>query len=346
MEDESTTIDLPPKEKRQNRSYLRKTRYVFQWGLFLFIVYGGYRFYLFTEHFVTPGVPYSKRPPMVEGFLPIGSLMTLKLWLTEGIFDPVHPAGITIFAAALLMSALLKKSFCGWICPVGALSELLYKVGARIFGRNFTIHRWIDLPLRSLKYLLMSFFLYIVLFKMSTAAVRGFLSTPYWMVADVKMLHFFTMMTKTTAVSLVVLGVLSLLFRNFWCRYLCPYGAVVGLLSYLSPLKVTRNEEACIHCRRCSRHCPSQINVEKSTRVRSPECTGCLTCVSRCPVKGALDVAAPRMKPAHPALFIVLALALFFGAIATAKLTGSWHSSVTYEQYRALVPKVTRFTHP
>ena len=345
MENEST-IDLPPKEKRQNRGYLRKVRYLFQWGLFFFIAVGGYRFYLFTEHFVTAGVPYTKRPPMVEGFLPIGSLMTLKLWLTEGIFDPVHPAGITIFAAALLMSALLKKSFCGWICPVGALSELLYKIGARIFGHNFTIHRYIDLPLRSVKYLLMGFFLYIVLFKMSSDAVRGFLDTPYWMVADVKMLHFFTMMTTTTAVSLAVLGALSLLFRNFWCRYLCPYGAVVGLLSYLSPLKITRNEENCIHCRRCSRHCPSQINVEGSIRVRSPECTGCLTCVSRCPAKGALDMATPRRSPAAPALFIVLALALFFGAIATAKLSGSWHSSVTYEQYQSLVPAVTKLTHP
>jgi ferredoxin len=154
------------------------------------------------------------------------------------------------------------------------------------------------------------------------------------------------MMTVTTAVSLGVLGALSLLFKNFWCRYLCPYGALVGLLSYLSPMKITRNEEACIHCRRCSKHCPSQIDVEARTRVRSPECTGCLTCVSRCPAKGALDMQVPRMKPAAPALFIVLALAIFFGAIGAAKLTGSWQSSVTYEQYRQLVPAVTRLSHP
>jgi polyferredoxin len=342
-EPEST---LPAKEKRQNRSYLRKIRYAFQWGLFFFIIYGGYRFYLFTEHFVTPEAPYAKRPPMVEGFLPIGSLMTLKLWLTTGIFDHVHPAGLTIFAAAILMSALLKKSFCGWICPVGALSELTYKIGAKIFGRNFTIHRYGDIPLRSLKYLLMGFFLQVVLFRMNNEAVKGFLGTPYWMVADVKMLHFFTMMTVTTAVTLGILGALSLLFKNFWCRYLCPYGALVGLLSYLSPMKITRNEEACIHCRRCSKHCPSQIDVESRTRVRSPECTGCLTCVSRCPAKGALDMQVPRMKPAAPALFIVLALAIFFGAVGAAKLTGSWQSSVTYEQYRQLVPAVTQLGHP
>jgi len=345
MNPEAETL-LPAKEKRQNRGYLRKIRYAFQWGLFFFILYGGYRFYLFTEHFVTPGAPYVPRSPLVEGFLPIGSLMALKVWVAEGVFDPVHPAGLTIFAAAMLMSALLKKSFCGWICPVGTLSELLYKVGARIFGRNFTIHRYIDIPLRSLKYLLMGFFLYIVVIRMSSAAARGFLSTPYWMAADIKMLHFFTMMTTTTAVSLALLGLLSLFFRNFWCRYLCPYGALAGLLSYLSPLKVTRNDDACVHCRRCSRHCPSQIDVESSTRVRSPECTGCLTCVSRCPARGALDMAAPRMRPAVPAIFIFLALTVFFGVIWTAKFSGHWDSNVTYEQYRSLVPAAARFAHP
>jgi ferredoxin len=332
--------------KKQNRRWVRLARYAFQWGLFLYIIYGGYRFYLFTEHFVTPGAPYVKRWPMVEGFLPIGSLMTLRLWLTTGLFDGVHPAGLTIFAAALGMSALLKKSFCGWICPVGALSELFYKIGAKIFGRNFTICTWIDLPLRSLKYLLMGFFLYVVLFKMNAKGVQAFLGTPYWMVADVKMLHFFTMMTKTTAVTLALLGVLSLFFRNFWCRYLCPYGALTGLLSYLSPLKITRDPEACIDCGRCSKNCPQQIDVQHLPRVRSPECTGCLTCVSRCPAKGALDMALPHRRAAAPAVFIVLALLIFFGAVGTAKVTDFWETTVTYEQYRKLVPKVTQFSHP
>ena len=77
---EEQSEELPPKEKRQNRRYLRILRYLFQWGLFFFIVYGGFRFYLFTEHFVTDGAALVKRPPLVEGFLPIGSLMTLKLW--------------------------------------------------------------------------------------------------------------------------------------------------------------------------------------------------------------------------------------------------------------------------
>lgn len=334
------------KTEKINRSYIRKIRYAFQWGLFALIVYGGYRFYLFVSHFTGGDTPFVRRPPLVEGFLPIGSLMALKIWLTEGIFDRIHPAGLVIFGAALLMSLLLKKSFCGWICPVGALSEALYRVGARVFGRNIGIHRYIDYPLRSIKYILLAFFLNIILLEMDSASMAAFMGTPYWMVADVKMLYFFTEMTTLTITVLAVLVLLSLPFKNFWCRYLCPYGALVGLLSYLSPLKITRNEDACTHCHKCTKSCPAQLPVEEKMRVRSPECTGCLTCVSNCPSRGALEMSLPARKAVHPLAYAVLVGALFFGLVGAAKLTGNWHSNVTYEEYKVLVPMAEKFGHP
>lgn len=336
----------PQKTEKINRRYIRKVRYAVQWGIFSIIIFGGYRFYLFVSHFTGGDVPPVERPPLVEGFLPIGSMMALKIWITEGAFDRVHPASLVIFCAALLMSLILKKSFCGWVCPVGALSEALYRVGARIFGRNFRIHRYADYPLRSLKYILMAFFLNIILLKMDSSAVAAFMGTPYWKVADVKMLYFFTKMTTLTLVVLAVLVLLSIPFKNFWCRYLCPYGALVGLLSYLSPLKITRNEDACTHCHRCTRACPAQLAVEKKVRMRSPECTGCLTCVSNCPSRGALEMSLPGRKGVNPLAYAILVAALFFGIVGAAKVTGRWQSTVTYEEYRALVPIAEKFGHP
>ena len=64
-----------------------------------------------------------QRPPGVEGFLPIGALMGFKLFLTTGTWDPVHPAAMVILGFAVLISFGLRKSFCGWFCPVGTLSE-------------------------------------------------------------------------------------------------------------------------------------------------------------------------------------------------------------------------------
>jgi ferredoxin len=337
-----------------DRTYVRYLRYTLQWGVVLFLLYAGYRFFIFTDHFLAIGAlpaggeeeVLNNRFPAVEGFLPIGALMGLKLWITEGVFDRIHPAGLVIFAAAFVMALFLKKGFCGWICPVGALSDSVWKLGKKIFGRNFSVPRYADYALRSIKYMLMAFFIYVIILKMPTLAIFRFLENDYYKIADVKMLFFFTEMTTTTAISLSLLFILSLFYKNFWCRYLCPYGALLGLLSMLSPLKIRRNEQACIHCRKCTENCPSLLPVETLLQVRSPECTGCLTCVSHCPSKGALDVSLPKRKTAHPLLFVCLVIVFFFGGVTLAKFAGRWDSSVSYQDYRRIIPQAKYLDHP
>ncbi len=340
--------------EKQDRSYLRYLRYTVQWAIVIFLLYAGYRFFLFTDHFLSMGAlpaggeeeVLGNRFPGVEGFLPIGALMGLKLWIMEGVFDRIHPAALVVFSSALVIALILKKGFCGWLCPVGAISDSVWKLGKKIFGRNFFVNRYLDYLLRSVKYLLMAFFLYVIILKMPSYAIFRFLENDYYRIADVKMLFFFTEMTRTTAISLSLLFVFSLFYKNFWCRYLCPYGALLGLLSLLSPLKIRRNEEACIHCRKCTENCPQLLAVEKLAQVRSPECTGCLTCVSHCPSKGALDMALPNRRVLNPLLFGCLIIAIFFGSITVAKLTGRWDSSVTYQDYQRIIPQAKYLNHP
>ncbi|TAL24193.1 MAG: 4Fe-4S binding protein [Nitrospirae bacterium] len=331
-----------------DRSYLRYIRYAVQWSVFFFLIYAGYRFYLFVDYFSSANTLLTPvgRPASVEGFLPIGALMALKLWITAGIFDRIHPAGLVIFIAAILMALLLKKSFCGWICPVGALSDFVWKLGRKIFNRNFVMHRYADYPLRSLKYILMLFFIYVIVIKMPSFAILRFLEGDYYKIADVKMLYFFTNMTTVTFVTLLILFLLSLPFKNFWCRYLCPYGAMLGLISFGSLLKITRNTDSCIDCGKCSRNCPSLLPVDKKIRIKSPECTGCLTCVSHCPAKGALDIGFTKKRVLNPVIFAVLVICLFFGAVGVGKIAGKWNSAVTYEEYRLIIPRASILDHP
>lgn len=208
------------------------------------------------------------------------------------------------------------------------------------------MHRYADYPLRSLKYILLLFFIYVILIKMPSFAILRFLEGDYYKAADIKMLYFFTGMTALTFVTLLILFIGSVFYKNFWCRYLCPYGALLGLLSFFSPLKITRNTGACIDCGKCTKNCPALLPVDKKIRVKSPECTGCLTCVSHCPAKGALDIAFTKNKVLNPVLFAVLVVVLFFGTIGIGKITGKWHSATTPEEYRHIIPEASTLEHP
>lgn len=112
-------------------SYMRYLRCTVQWGIVIFLLYAGYHFFIFAEHFLAMAAlpaggekeALNNRFPAVEGFLPIGALMGLKLRIMEGVFDRIHPAALVIFSSALVIALVLKKGFCGWICPVGAISD-------------------------------------------------------------------------------------------------------------------------------------------------------------------------------------------------------------------------------
>jgi polyferredoxin len=198
--------------------------------------------------------------------------------------------------------------------------------------------------LQLLKYALLMFFIKTILIDMPVTALKGFLKAPYWAIADVKMLYFFTDMSTTSMIVIVVLSLLSVIYRNFWCRYLCPYGALLGMLSMLSPFRILRNQSNCIDCGACSRSCPQLIDVQHKFHVNSPECNGCLTCVSNCPENCALDMAFWK-TPVHRFLFVTVVLILFSTGVLSGMLTDRWQTSLTYQDYQRLIPMASRLGH-
>jgi polyferredoxin len=113
--------------------------------------------------------------------------------------------------------------------------------------RNFVPPRWADVPLRSLKYVLLALFAMAVA-SMSTDEIVTFLTGPYGIVADVKMLNLFRDAGPLTIQVCSILIILSVITKNFWCRYLCPYGALMGLAALFSLSRITRDPIACIDC--------------------------------------------------------------------------------------------------
>jgi polyferredoxin len=345
-----------PKKKLIRRTEIDRSqvyRRSFQAAFLLLNLWLGAKFYFWVRQFELGVIDTDlRRPPGVEGWLPIAGLMNLKYWILSGQIPQVHPAALFLLMAFLATSFLFRKAFCGWLCPIGTISEYLWRAGKKIFKRNFKLPRWLDLPLRGLKYFLLGFFVWAIS-TMSAVGIRDFMHSPYGLIADVKMLNFFRHIGETGLIVLGIFVVASVFIQNFWCRFLCPYGALLGLTSWLSPTRIRRNTETCIDCAKCAKACPSALPVDKLVQIRSVECTGCLECVAVCPAQDALAMSLPylvstKTRPARiPAWAMAAGIAvLFLGVAGFAKATGHWDSAIPAAVYERLVPNADQAAHP
>lgn len=292
-------------------------------------------------------LPLPTRPPGVEAYLPISGLMGLLDWIYQGTLNTIHPAATVLVLIALGMAFFLRKAFCSWSCPVGFLSELLARFGRWSFGRNFRFWKWVDIPLRSLKYLLLAFFLVAIL-AMGPADLQAFIQSPYNKVAEVKMGLFFLELSRTGIIVLGVLVLASVFVQGAWCRYLCPYGALLGIFSWLSPTRIIRNSGPCVDCGLCDRACMARLPVSRSKAIRSPECTGCLDCLAVCPVGGALELKMLGRRRPPPLLYAGVVVGLFLAGYLGARGTGSWSNEIGDQEYVERIQEIHSgaYAHP
>lgn len=274
MEQREPFIGMPPRTSADLHR-------IIQTGFLLFLIWTGWRLLLHMGWAMDWGWEYVPRPPAAEGFLPISALMALKRLVLTGLWDEVHPAGLAILLFALLSAILLRRGFCGYVCPLGTISLWLFRLGTRL---ELMRHpppglTWLT---ATPKYVLLAFLLPLVL-GMDLPAIEAFLRSPHNLVADSRMLLFFLPPGPATFAVILVSSAGSLFIPSFWCRCLCPYGALLGLASLLSPTAIRRDADACDGCGRCFRACPQGVAVHVRGRLSGGECVGCQECVSACP---------------------------------------------------------------
>lgn len=295
--------------------------------------------------------PWLVRPDVVDGFLPIAGGLGLRAWLGQGLVDPHHPAATVTVLVLSLSALLLGRAFCAWFCPLGLVGEWLHGLRSRWITGEWTPPRWLDAVLRGQKFLVLAFLLFIVLIAVPGAALPGYLASPYHQAADMKMGAFFFNLTPISGLCLGWVLLLTATFRQGFCRYLCPYGAWLALLGLLTVLRIRRDPARCLRsaghdCDKCSRACPSRIQVHQLIAVRSLECTSCLSCVAACPRRAdALQLGTQGRRLAPRQLLGLLCLLLLVLPLLAYGLLGIWVSQTPLAERYDLLQRLPWLNH-
>jgi polyferredoxin len=323
---------------------LDRFRRVIQYGFAAILFLGGLQFVAWVAHF-RYGTPYVPKPSSVEAFLPLSALVGVKGWVGAGYVPRIHPAAFVIFLSVVLTAVFFGRGVCSWACPIGLLQEWVRGFGARLIGKRYRPPPLVDAVLRAIKYLILAFFLKVILLDFSGQAAISFLQSPYNAVSGVKLLEFWIAPSATTILVIGVLVGATMFVEDFWCRYLCPYGALLGIVGKISPasIRVTRDRDSCTHCGACTAACPNRIDVENADVVTDLECTRCSQCIDSCS-EGALEyqTASVPVPPRYVGIGIVVIL---FGAVVVAMATGHWNSALSYETWSQLVQHTDTIGH-
>lgn len=269
----------------------------------------------------------AEKAPSIHAICPFGGLESLYQIFTKGNYiSKIFSGTMTLFGITIMIAILFRRSFCGQICPFGAIQEIFAKMGKRIFREHKVLPAKLDKPLRYLKYVVLAV---TVFYAWKTA---GLWMAPYdpWSVYA-HLPEGLESVWKESSVGLIILVVTvlgSLIYDRFFCKYLCPAGALYGIIGKVSPFRVTRNDHKCSHCGLCQKGCPMNINVQHSLKITSAECINCQTCVLNCPSPGALENKF-NSKIIKPFPVIILVMLIFFGSIFAAQAAGVYNLTVT-----------------
>jgi len=221
-------------------------------------------------------------------------------------FSSVGPQLLT-FLLLLGSSLLLGRFFCGWMCAFGSFGDLVHAIGRRWSRGVKPVPEKVDRWLKRVKYL-------VLLLPVALALIPGspdLSGTSPW---DAFGMLSSSLVPAVAAVAaavpaglllLTLVAVGSLFVERFFCRYLCPLGAMFALVSRSRRLVLAKPTAACGSCRACTKRCAMGIALYKEEVVSSGECIQCLVCVESCP-KGNIAFRASNrgIKPltATPAL--------------------------------------------
>lgn len=188
----------------------------------------------------------------------------------------------------LAIGVLFGRFVCGWLCPFGLFQELLHKIPTR----KLRLPKWA----KYVKYGILAVFVLILpvavtnFMGMGQPAFCQYICPAGTLEGGIPLLlthpelrgalgWLFSL--KTAILVAVIVG--SVLVQRFFCKLMCPLGAIYGLLNKVSFCRLHVDGKKCIQCGQCAKCCPMDVNPV--TQASSAECIRCGKCAAKCPTK-------------------------------------------------------------
>ncbi|MBX4262415.1 4Fe-4S binding protein [Clostridium estertheticum] len=213
--------------------------------------------------------------------LAFSELRSIYTMIIKGNFNFITAFPSLIeFTTAIIITILLGRFFCGWVCAFGTYNDFLYLLSKKVFKINFKVNEEVDKVLKYVKYVVL-LLLVIVVWTMGSKVLD---TTSPWD-AFAQITNFPRVLSDyTIGVALLLLITIGALFvERFFCRYLCPLGAVFNIFSRIGILKIKKPTDKCGKCRICSNNCSMGLSLYKTQSVCGGDCINCFKCIEACP---------------------------------------------------------------
>ena len=251
------------------------------------------------------------------------AMKTIVSTIVGGTFTMAAYGGqVILVVAMLLITAIMGRFFCGFLCSFGSMGDLFWWIGTKLKLRRPSISEKADRVMKYLKYVVLIGAV-LLGWTLGVSLLSGTSNpwTVFGMYATWKGWTDLTGLLSVGALLLLAIMVGSMYIERFFCRYLCPLGAVFSLVSKARLYKIRKPMQNCGNCRACTKRCSMGISLYGMNQVTDSECIDCMKCVEVCPK----DNVKTNPKPALAAAVAVVAMSGMYYA-------GNLASSAASEQ--------------